>query len=80
MPTVGSHEAKTTLPNLIERVRKGETITITKRGVPVAELRPVCERQGTDLQRVTAEMLADRKGRTLGDLTLREAVAQARAR
>lgn len=80
MSTVGCQEAKTHLPKLIERVRKGETITITKRGVPVADLRPVRERQGTDLHRVTAEMLADRKGRTLGDLTLREAVAQGRAR
>lgn len=38
---IGTYEAKTHLPELIERVRRGERITITKRGKPVAELRPV---------------------------------------
>jgi prevent-host-death family protein len=30
------YEAKTHFPKLVERVQKGETITITKHGVPVA--------------------------------------------
>lgn len=38
---IGTYAAKTHLPELIERVRRGERITITKRGRPVAELRPV---------------------------------------
>lgn len=38
---IGTYEAKTHLPELIERVRRGERITITRRGRPVAELRPV---------------------------------------
>lgn len=38
---VGAYEAKTHLPGLLERVRRGERITITKRGRPIAELRPV---------------------------------------
>jgi prevent-host-death family protein len=37
---VGVYEAKTHLPRLIERVQKGETITITKHGVVVAVLAP----------------------------------------
>lgn len=40
MTTVGAYEARTRLPKLLERVRKGERITITKRGVPVAVLAP----------------------------------------
>ena len=36
--TVGSYEAKTHLSALLERVARGETITITKHGVPVATL------------------------------------------
>ena len=35
---IGAYKAKTHLPELIERVRRGERITITKRGKPVAEL------------------------------------------
>ena len=37
---VGVHEAKTHLSDLLRRVEAGETVTITRRGEPVAELRP----------------------------------------
>jgi len=38
METVGAYEAKTHLPKLLERVSKGERITITKHGIPIAVL------------------------------------------
>jgi antitoxin (DNA-binding transcriptional repressor) of toxin-antitoxin stability system len=38
MTAIGSYEAKTHLPELLERVEKGEKIVITRRGVPVALL------------------------------------------
>ena len=37
---VGVHEAKTHLSDLLRRVEAGETVVITRRGEPVAELRP----------------------------------------
>ncbi|MGH6920337.1 MAG: type II toxin-antitoxin system Phd/YefM family antitoxin [Geminicoccaceae bacterium] len=40
MTTGGAYEAKTHLPKLLARVAKGERITITKHGVPVAMLVP----------------------------------------
>ncbi|MBW2000642.1 MAG: type II toxin-antitoxin system prevent-host-death family antitoxin [Deltaproteobacteria bacterium] len=40
METVGAYEAKTHLPKLLERVSRGERITITRHGVPVAVLQP----------------------------------------
>jgi prevent-host-death family protein len=40
-PTVGSRELKTRLGTYLERVRRGETIIVTDRGTPVAELRPI---------------------------------------
>jgi len=40
MAEVGMYEAKTHFPKLVERVAKGETITITRHGVPVAVLGP----------------------------------------
>ena len=43
--TVGAFEAKTHLAALLERVAKGERITITKHGVPTAVLVPVEGRQ-----------------------------------
>ncbi len=41
MRTIGAFEAKTHLSALLERVSKGETITITRHGVPAARLVPV---------------------------------------
>jgi prevent-host-death family protein len=38
--TVGSFEAKTHLPSLLDHVALGEKIVITRRGIPVALLMP----------------------------------------
>jgi len=38
---IGAFEAKTRLSELLERVAKGHHYRITKRGKPVAELRPI---------------------------------------
>lgn len=38
---IGAFEAKTRLSELLEKVRQGAAFSITKRGRPVAELRPV---------------------------------------
>ena len=40
MRRVGAYEAKTHLPRLLDEVAKGERITITKHGRPVAILAP----------------------------------------
>ena len=40
MRSVGAYEAKTHLPRLLDDVARGERITITKHGVPVAVLVP----------------------------------------
>ena len=41
METVGAYEAKTHLPRLLDRVARGESLTITRHGRPVARLVPV---------------------------------------
>lgn len=38
--TVGAYEATTPLGRLLDEVARGETVTITTYGVPVAEVRP----------------------------------------
>jgi len=43
MRSVGAFEAKTHLSALLDRVAAGETITITRHGVPAAILAPVTE-------------------------------------
>ncbi len=47
---IGAYEAKTHLPALLKRVALGESITITRRGKPVAELRPVGGRDPAELR------------------------------
>jgi prevent-host-death family protein len=41
MTTVGSFEAKTKLAELLDKVEAGETVTITRRGIAVAQLVPM---------------------------------------
>ncbi len=41
MNSVGAYEAKTHLPRLLDRVVRGESLTITRHGRPVARLVPV---------------------------------------
>jgi prevent-host-death family protein len=43
MELIGSFEAKTHLSSLLDRVAKGEKITITRHGVPAAMLVPMRE-------------------------------------
>jgi prevent-host-death family protein len=50
---IGAYEAKTHLPALLDRVARGESITITRRGKPVAELRPA---SGADPARLQAAL------------------------
>ncbi|MEX2121565.1 MAG: type II toxin-antitoxin system prevent-host-death family antitoxin [Pirellulales bacterium] len=80
MTSVGSYEAKTHLPQLLERVALGERITITKRGKPVAMLVPATGHEQKDIKQVVKEMLEyrDRQKRTLGGITFRQLINEGR--
>ncbi|HEV2365739.1 MAG TPA: type II toxin-antitoxin system prevent-host-death family antitoxin [Caulobacteraceae bacterium] len=47
MATYSVAEAKTHLPRLIDKAMAGEAVVITRRGKPVAELRPAPEERAT---------------------------------
>jgi prevent-host-death family protein len=67
--TVGSRELKTRLGTYLERVRRGETILVTDRGTPVAELRPVAlsdDPTEDALRRMAADGLLTRPTRPRG--------------
>ena len=55
MTTVGSFEAKTKLAELLDKVAAGETVTITRRGVAVAQLVPIKAVDGKARQRALIE-------------------------
>lgn len=58
MTTVSAYEAKTHLPRLIRAAERGETVIITRRGKPVAQLGPVEEQRGVDMAEATARLEA----------------------
>lgn len=79
MRTVGSYEAKTHLPRLLDEVAGGEEITITKHGVPVAVLVPPPEKERRSVSEVIEELRELRKDVRLGDdLTIRDLVEEGR--
>ncbi len=78
METVGSYEAKTHLPRLLKRVARGERITITHRGLPVAMLVPPPATQPEDVKAVIEAFKAYSKGRSLRGLTPRELIEDGR--
>jgi prevent-host-death family protein len=77
MRMVGAREAKTHLPRLLRDVARGETITITRRGTPVALLMPP-PRQRVGAREAIAALRVFRQGKTLGGLSARELVEEGR--
>lgn len=80
MTTVGIFEAKTHLSALIARVAKGEKITITVRGKPVAVLKPVIDDKAESMEAVEAlRHWRKNNAPTLGPgLTIRQLIEEGR--
>lgn len=74
---IGAYEAKTHLPALLDRVARGESITITRRGKPVAELRPLGSGDPTRLKTALERLDALRRSRsaTRSPISVAEIVA-----
>lgn len=78
MKSVGAFEAKTHFNELLKKVSEGETIRITRRGIPVAKLVPDVEEGQRDLKKIVAEFRRIRRGASLGDLTIRDLINEGR--
>lgn len=79
MKTVGAYEAKTHLPQLLDRVARGEEIQITRNGRPVARLVPEPAATPADVRHAIAAVRELRKGRRLGPgVTIRELIDEGR--
>ncbi len=78
MGQVGAYEAKTHLPQLLEKVASGERITITKHGRSVAVLQPVEGRSGV-VSDIIRELKEFRRGKRLDGLTIREMIEEGRS-
>jgi len=78
MKTVGADEARTHLLRLLARVAKGERITITRHGVPVAVLSPVRPRERKHPVELIAEIREFRRSRDIGFDEIRSACSEGR--
>ena len=78
MKTVGAFEAKTHLAELLQEASDGETILITRRGVPVAKLVTADHPEKRDLQAVVRNIRETRKGARLKGTTLRALIDEGR--
>lgn len=79
MQTIGSYEAKTHLPRLLDEVAQGQTIIITKRGIPVAKLVPFTEDR-RQRRRAAVEALQEyqRTAPSLDGLSIKQLIEEGR--
>lgn len=75
---VGAYEAKTHLAELLRRVEKGERITITRHGHPVAELVPASDERRRRKAESIARLQEFGKGHKLDGMTIRQLVEEGR--
>ena len=78
MKTVRVFEAKIHLSALLERVRRGEEIVITRHGKAVARLVPVGAVSRDRVKDTAARLKVFRRGRRLGDFSAKTLVEEGR--
>ncbi len=66
MEKVGIRQIKSLLSSYIRKVKQGEVIVITERGVPVAKLSPIYEEATDGVSDIVKEGLASWQGRKPG--------------
>lgn len=79
MRTIGAFEAKNTLGTLLDLVEKGEEITITRHGKPVARLVAANDTFDRVAARKAVEEIGEMsKGVTLGGIPIKELIEEGR--
>jgi len=79
MESIGAYEARTKFADLLERVASGDTVTVTKHGVPVAVLKPPITSGTRRISEIVEDIELLRKGFSLSDTNIyRELVESGR--
>jgi prevent-host-death family protein len=78
MATLGIYEARTRWSEVIDRVAKGEEITITRHGMPVAKLVPANGRGKPSVADAIGELRQFRRKHKLRGLTIRQMIEEGR--
>ena len=79
MKTVGAYEAKTRFAELLREVERGETVIVTRHGLPIARLSPMRDEQA-DAAAAMEEIHRYRREQrpTLGGISIRELIEEGR--
>ncbi len=78
MAEIGAFEAKTHLPQLLQRVKAGERFIITRHGRPVAELVPFQSQDSGKVRSAIDALKEFQKTHSLDGLSVRTIVEKAR--
>lgn len=78
MRKVGSYEAKTHFARLLDEVSRGERISITRKGTPVAMLIPITPGGRPEPKLVIEKIRSFRIGKKLGGLSIQKMINEGR--
>lgn len=78
MKKIGAFEAKTHLSSLLDRVSKGESFTLTRRGEDIAILSPAREVDQGSIDRAIERIRSLSKKAKLGRVSLRSLIEEGR--
>ena len=78
MSEIGAFEAKTHLPQLLRRVQAGERFVITRHNLPVAELIPFQPRNTAEVRSAIDDLKMFQETHSLGGLSVRRLLEEAR--
>lgn len=78
MRAISAFDAQAHLSRLLDEVVEGETITVTKNGVPIAQLIPAPEVRQRSTREVIAALKEFRRGKTLDGVSVRELIEEGR--
>ena len=79
MKTIGAYEAKTHFSELLREVENGETIVVTRHGLPIARISPL-GKEADDAAAAIEELLRYRREHrpTLDGISIRELIEEGR--
>ena len=74
---IGSYDAKTKLPEILRKVQKGQSFTITNHGKPVADIIPSRSINHVHIIETIKDIL-DIEGKTVSDDVLKNSIEDSR--
>lgn len=78
METIGIYEARTRWSEIIDKVGKGEEVTVTRHGVPIARIIPVDSEKRLAVRDAIAAMKEFGRGKSLRGLSLKKMIKEGR--